>query len=162
MNRLGVVLVALAVLLVVSVTAVLWPTTPDEPGELAAGTVAEVESQGVVYLPDYHLYLVSTDEGPVAFNDDSRHLGDRVLYCALDDTFSAPHGERFDRLGRYLAGPAQGDLVRFPVSVDGGQVLVDFSVEPPPTTRSEGIRIPDGPTSCAGPEKPAGFYQTAS
>jgi hypothetical protein len=94
----------------------------------------------------------------VALSDDARHVGDRVLYCAQDNTFSAPHGERFDRLGRYMGGPAAGDLGRYPLKVKDNRVLVDVSGELELPDRSPSSDAPAGPR-CEGAEDPPGFFQ---
>jgi hypothetical protein len=36
------------------------------------------------------------------------------------------HGEKFDRRGNYYGGPAQKGLDRYPVTVKGSSVFVDF------------------------------------
>jgi len=160
-RRLSVLLIALAVLLLAAVAVFLWPRFQTQTGTVVAGTVTEIESKKVIYLPGPGVYVAATAEGFVALDDDSRHVGERVLYCPLDDTFFSPaHGERFDRQGRYLAGPSQGDMGRFPASVQSGQVVVDLSHGPelaPRSVRSES----QGPTGCTGSgfESPPGFYQ---
>jgi nitrite reductase/ring-hydroxylating ferredoxin subunit len=137
--------------------------TPEaaETGTLIAGTVDEIEDQSVVYVAEQGIYVVSTEEGVLALDDDSRHVGDRVLYCSVDDTFFSPaHGERFDGRGRYLSGPAQGDMVNFPVTVVSGEVFVDVSGDPEPPPRSELAPVShQGPTcSGDGTEDPPGFW----
>lgn len=104
------------------------------------------------------MFVVSTDQGFLALSDDARHVGDRVLYCAADNTFSSPaHGEQFDRLGRYMGGPAAGDLGRYQTVVRDDQVLVDLAELQLPD-RSSASDPPAGP-HCEGAEGPAGFYQ---
>lgn len=158
MNRPAIWVVALGVFLAIAVTAhILWSTSA-ESGTVVAGTVSEVESQQVIYLPEPGIHVVATDDGFLALGDDSRHVGDRVLFCSLDDTFSAPHGERFDLQGRYLGGPAQGDMGRYPVIVGSGEVVVDVSADPElPPRSATGIPV-EGPTPCGGSEDPPGFY----
>lgn len=160
MRKLSVLLVALAVLLLAAVLS-LSPRSQTPSGTVVAGTVNEIESEEVIYLPEAGFYVAATAEGFVALDDDSRHVGERVLYCALDETFFSPaHGERFDRQGRYLTGPAQGDMGRFPTSVQSGQVVVDLSRGPELAPRSVGSES-QAPTRCtgSGSENPPGFYQ---
>jgi nitrite reductase/ring-hydroxylating ferredoxin subunit len=129
--------------------------------EVVAGTVDEIVAHQIVYLPEHRLYVVATDSGFVALSDDSRHVGDRVLFCLSDDSFSSPaHGERFDRLGRYVGGPASGDLGRYQTRVSGGQVLVDTATLELPE-RSATSDLPTGP-NCDGPENPPGFFDDGS
>jgi len=102
--------------------------------------------------------VVAADTGFVALSDDARHVGDRVLYCAQDKTFSAPHGERFDLLGRYMGGPAAGDLGQYPVRVEEDRVLVDVSGNVELPDRSPSSDAAAGPP-CEGAEDPPGFFQ---
>jgi hypothetical protein len=152
--------VVLAVALIAGVALYLWPQSED--GEVIAGTVDEILSRDVVYLADARLYVVSTDGGFVALWDDARHVGDRVLYCALGDIFSSPaHGETFDRSGRYVAGPASGDMATFPVSLRGHEVIVDTSRGPQLRERSATGSDHPG-ISCQGAEGPPGFYENGT
>jgi Rieske Fe-S protein len=146
-------------LVAVAVTVYVWSSTSAAPGTVVAGTVSEIQSQRVIYLPEPGIYVVATDDGFLALGDDSRHVGDRVLFCSLDDTFSSPaHGERFDIEGRYLGGPAQGDMARYPVTAESGEVVVDVSGAPELPPRSEQGGSAKGPVSCDGGEDPPGFY----
>jgi hypothetical protein len=156
-------LVGVGAVVIVAATAYLWPRSPSPNGTEVAGTVEEIESNGVVYLADSGIYVVATEEGFVALDDDARHLGERVLYCPLDDTFTSPvSGGRFDHQGRYAAGPAQGDMGQFPVSVQDDRVVVDVSDGPDLPPRSAGTP-PNGPTLCSsGREDPAGFFEVGS
>lgn len=159
MRRLTIALSLLAVGLVMAVIVFLWPRDQQQAGEVVAGTVDEVQSRQVVYLAEHGVFVVAADGGFLALSDDARHVGDRVLYCALDNSFSSPaHGERFDRLGRYVAGPAAGDLGRYPVVVKGNRVLVDLSGELELPDRSPTSNEPAG-RPCEGAEDPPGFYR---
>src|SRR5918996_601747 len=138
MNRVALVVGVVAVVLGVVVIAFLTSSESTEAGKLVVGTVGEVESRGVIYVPEPGLYVVVTEDGFLALWDDARHVGDRVLYCSHDETFSSPaHGEKFDRKGRYLAGPASGDLGIYPVEVEGDNVVVDLSAGPELPERSD-------------------------
>lgn len=155
-------LIGLAVLLLAAAAAYLWAGFLTQTDTVVAGTVVEIESRKVIYLAGPGVYVAATTEGFVALDDDSRHVGERVLYCSLDDTFSSPaHGERFDRQGRYIAGPAQGDMGRYPVSVESGRVVVDLSKSPELPARSI-VPGPQGAIGCVGPENPPGFYQVGA
>lgn len=159
MRRLTVALFFLGVVLVTAVIVFRWPPDQGQAGEVVAGTIDEVQSRRVVYLAEHGVFVVAADGGFLALSDDARHVGDRVLHCALDNTFSSPaHGERFDRLGRYVAGPAVGDLGRYPVPVEGNRVLVDLSGELELPDRSSTSNEPAG-RPCEGAESPPGFYR---
>jgi nitrite reductase/ring-hydroxylating ferredoxin subunit len=159
MSRSAWVLLLVAALLAVGAIAYLWPQTPGADGLINAGSVHEIESEGVSYLADPGIYVVTTDDGILALDDDSRHVGDRVLYCGSNDRFSSPaHGETFNREGRYLAGPATGDMGRYPVTTENDQVFVDVSAEPLLPSRSSIGGASPTPTTCSGPEDPPGFY----
>jgi nitrite reductase/ring-hydroxylating ferredoxin subunit len=156
-NRLVLVLLVMGVGLGIAADVYLWPD-PDA-GELVVGTVDELEPNEVTYIVDPGLYVVSTDQGLIALWDDARHIGERVLYCARDETFSSPlHGEKFDRLGRYIAGPAAGDMGIYPLTVRDDDVLVDVSDDPVLPDRSEVNSGFASSSHCVGQEDPAGFY----
>ena len=144
-------------ILAVSVLIFLWP--PDQlTDEVAVGTAEEVEASQVVYLEQHGLYLVATEEGFLALSDDSRHVGDRVLFCKTNGTFSSPdHGEVFDRLGQYMGGPAQGDLGEYAVTVRNGQIFVNLAELELPA-RSSSLCQPAGPSCDGSEEDPPGFY----
>ena len=154
-------MVALSLLGGVLVTALivfLWPGDQQQATEVDAGTVDEVGASQVVYLEQHGVFVVAADGGFLALSDDARHVGDRVLYCALANTFSSPaHGEQFDRLGRYVGGPAAGDLGWYRTVVKGGRVLVDLAELELPD-RSSVSDQPAGP-GCEGADGPPGFYQ---
>jgi len=160
MRRLLIAVSLLGAVLVTLVIVFLWPRAQEQAGEVVAGTVDEVRSSQIVYLAEPGVFVVAVDEGFLALSHDARHVGDRVLFCTSDNTFSSPaHGERFDRLGRYVAGPAAGDLGRFPVVVRADHVLVDLSGGPELPGRSTISDDPAGP-GCEGEgaESPPGFY----
>ena len=90
-----IVLAGVGAILAVAVLIFLLP-----PGQItddvAVGRVDEVEARQVVYIEQHRLYVVATGDGFTALADDSRHVGDRVLYCKTSGTFSSPaHGEFF-------------------------------------------------------------------
>lgn len=159
MNRLGVVVAALVIVLGAAVVVVLTSSEPSDPGELIVGGVDEIKSQGVAYVRGPGIYVVASENGFIALWDDARHVGDRVLYCPVDETFSSPaHGEKFDRQGRYIAGPASGDLGTYPVHVKGNSAVVDVSAGPHLPERSNVNFAHEELSRCQGAEDPPGFY----
>ena len=153
----GVGLGVVAIIVLVAFLRLRGPT--EEPSTVVVGTVDDVQSREVIYLPEHGIFVVAADGGFWALSEDARHVGDRVLYCRDDETFSSPaHGERFDRLGRYLGGPARGDLGWYPLSIHEGRVVVVISGSPVLPTRS-GESLPSVFPLCAGDhEDPPGFY----
>ncbi|HUR50175.1 MAG TPA: Rieske 2Fe-2S domain-containing protein [Acidimicrobiales bacterium] len=54
------------------------------------------------------------------------HLGCRVPSCESSQWFECPcHGSKYNQVGEKKAGPAPRGMDRFPVLIDGGQVIVD-------------------------------------
>jgi Rieske Fe-S protein len=158
MRRLLIALSLLGVVLGTAMIFFLWPPDQQQADEVVAGTVDEVQSRQVFYLAEHGVFAVAADGRFLALSDDARHVGDRVLYCAQDNTFSSPaHGETFDRLGRYMFGPAAGDLGRYRIVVTGDPVLVDLLGELELPDRSPTSDAPAGPR-CDGAEDPPGFY----
>jgi nitrite reductase/ring-hydroxylating ferredoxin subunit len=142
----------------IAVILLIQESNDAETRLVGAGTIDDLRAQRIVYLPAERIFVVATDSGFLALADDSRHVGDRVLYCQADGMFSSPdHGEKFDRLGRYFGGPAVGDLGRYEVSLDGSQVMVDVGRGALLTDRSPVADQPTGPV-CGGVEDPPGFY----
>ena len=77
------------------------------PGWVRAGTVDQVSSAQVVYVPTAEIFVVATLDGPIALSAVSPHLGERILFCPSSGWFEEPlHGEKFDRFGHYGVGPA--------------------------------------------------------
>ena len=161
MRRPAAVVFVLGAILLAVLFGFFWLGLNRQSNEIVGGTVDEVTTSQVVYLQEHGVFIVATDSGFVALSDDSRHVGDRVLYCRSDASFSSPaHGERFDRLGRYVGGPASGDLGRYQTRISDGQVLVDLTTLELPDRSANGD-APAGPR-CEGQEDPAGFYDDGS
>jgi cytochrome b6-f complex iron-sulfur subunit len=54
------------------------------------------------------------------------HLGCSVPHCSTSMLFECPcHGSKYKLTGEYFGGPAPRGLDRFPISVEGGKVIVD-------------------------------------
>ena len=63
------------------------------------------------------------------------HLGCSVPHCSTSMLFECPcHGSKYKLTGEYYGGPAPRGLDRFPISVEGGKVMVDTGLvqEGPP------------------------------
>ncbi len=78
------------------------------------------------------------------------HLGCSVPHCGKSMLFECPcHGSKYRLHGEYFAGPAPRGLDRFPISIDGGKVMVDTgSVQTGPprgTSTWEAFAEPRGP-----------------
>jgi cytochrome b6-f complex iron-sulfur subunit len=99
----------------------------------SVGKAEEVYSGGV---------LEGMQQGVVALYQKCVHLGCRVPWCGSAQWFECPcHGSRYNRVGEKRGGPAPRGLDRFPVSVDGGVVVVDTGqlvVGPPQGTNTTG------------------------
>ena len=63
------------------------------------------------------------------------HLGCSPPFCATSYLFECPcHGSKYRLDGEYLSGPAPRGLDRFPIAIEGGNVVVDtgaLQVGPP-------------------------------
>jgi hypothetical protein len=157
-------LVAAAVVVVVTVglamiALYLWPDSTTDAG-IVATSIDDVQAAEVTYVADERLFLVATPDGFIALWDDARHLGNRVLYCDRDGTFLGGYGERFDHLGRYLAGPATGDMGRYPIEITADVVIVDVSDDPQLAGRTDTDASTNGPSPCSGAEEdPPGFFK---
>jgi len=57
------------------------------------------------------------------------HLGCRVPFCLQSQWFECPcHGSKYTEAGEYKLGPAPTGLQRFPISVKGGNLIVNTGV----------------------------------
>jgi hypothetical protein len=162
MRRLVVLIAILAGLVLFGAVLFLKPPQDELAGMVEAGKVEEVRAEEVVYVPVLELYLVADGAEVIALWEDARHVGDRVLFCHQSGHFSSPsHGESFDRLGRYFAGPAQGDMGRFQVVIRDDVVLVDVATGPILGERSTEREQPRG-EGCLGQEGAPGFYSDSA
>jgi cytochrome b6-f complex iron-sulfur subunit len=54
------------------------------------------------------------------------HLGCSVPFCGSSYLYECPcHGSKYRLSGEYFGGPAPRGLDRFPITIEGGQVMVD-------------------------------------
>ena len=117
---------ALAAVMVIMIVIAVVNSGGEEDGPLASLT--ELQDEGVIEVPDEHLFLVYNDGEPLALSDDPQHLpGEHTEWCERSQMFETPtHGEKFDRRGNYYAGPASKGLDRYPIAVEGDAIYVDL------------------------------------
>lgn len=110
-------------------------------------SLEELQEREVMFFADHHVYLVYNDGDPIALSDDAQHVGDTVEYCPSSQMFeSRAHGEKFDILGRYFAGPARRGLDRYGVSVEDELIYVDLQEKGPGPLRNRPEAMePQGP-----------------
>lgn len=99
--------------------------------------ISDTFDSDVVEIPVFVVH--DPVEGLVALYAADPHLGCRVGLASdfpSDTGFDLPaemaflnpcHGEKYDRLGRYLAGPSPRGLDRFGVYLEGDDVVVDVA-----------------------------------
>jgi cytochrome b6-f complex iron-sulfur subunit len=104
-------------------------------GIVDAGTVSDYPAGTVKYFQDGRFYVASADGALVALYQKCPHLGCKVPFCESSGRFECPcHGSIYNIRGEYIQGPAPRGMDRFPLKIDGDQVLVDTAsvVEGPP------------------------------
>lgn len=115
-------------------------------------TVDEVRDEGVVFIEKHDLFVVWNDGDPLALSSDAQHIGDQVLFCPSSGLFESPsHGEKFDKRGYYIGGPAQRGLGGFPVRSEGVGLYVSLA-QP----------IEGAPRGAGPPLEPEGRFCTES
>ena len=135
---------ALAAMVLAAVVYGIATTHAPDDGELAV-SLADVQEAGVLQIDRaVDVYVVYNDGDPMALSADAQHVGDAVVFCESSQMFESPaHGEKFDILGYYYAGPAARGLARYPVRVAGEQLLID--VEHPTEGPQRGAGPPQDP-----------------
>ena len=132
-----------------------------------AGSVDDIKGQiqqnrQPFYLGAGRFYIVAYDvdpvpevyagfaaEGLMALYQRCVHLGCRVPFCGSSQWFECPcHGSKYNRAGEYEAGPAPTGLQHFPITVEGGNVMVltdpGEAISPPRGTNTI-HQNPEGP-----------------
>ena len=101
------------------------------PGWLKAGSVADIERQGVTKVDD-SAYVVSYGGLPVfafaaSYDEGVEGIHEVVSYCPSGDGFyNEPHATQYNMVGTYIAGPAPSStLPRVAVTVLDDEVWVD-------------------------------------
>lgn len=99
---------------------------------------SDVIDRGAVYLPARGIFITADRSLPLVFSAERPGAqGHRVLYCAGAGGFTASRGERWDGMGRYLAGPAPRGLDSYPAAVRAGVVFTDLGDRKTGPPRSE-------------------------
>ena len=80
------------------------------------------------FLVEPEFILFESPNGPVAISRTCTHLGCKVNFLEEKSIFLCPcHQSRFNKIGKYLSGPAKKDLARFKVSsMENGQGYVVY------------------------------------
>ena len=127
-------------LVLVLSAAIIFGLVSSSRGDGPVVTLDELRDSGVLFVEDEHAFLVYNDGNPLALSDDAQHLdGEHALWCESSQMFETPtHGEKFDSLGYYYAGPAQRGLDRFPLRLQGDAIYVDFAERVPGPERGSG------------------------
>ncbi len=107
------------------------------------------DATGVDYVTEGY---VIPDLGLMALYQRCVHLGCRVPFCQQSEWFECPcHGSKYNYAGEYELGPAPTGLQRFPISVDGGNLMVDTSIlNPGPPRGTDTINEPPQGPFCVG------------
>jgi cytochrome b6-f complex iron-sulfur subunit len=103
----------------------------------------------------YSSVMEGYEQGVVALYQKCVHLGCRVPWCKPSQWFECPcHGSQYNRVGEKKGGPAPRGLDRFPVTVEGGVVIVDTKtvVQGPPIGTNTTGQEAEGP-HCIGATK---------
>ncbi|HYA86640.1 MAG TPA: ubiquinol-cytochrome c reductase iron-sulfur subunit [Nitrospirota bacterium] len=75
------------------------------------------------------VFIVSSSEGPTIFSAVCSHLGCLVNYQKDKGEFVCPcHGGKYDLSGKNIAGPPPAPLMRLPVMMKGGMLMVGVKV----------------------------------
>ena len=152
--------------------ALLWPNLKGQFGSrITAGSVSDIkayiESQNQPYYYGAGRFYVIPNAGSgtdtiykglvggglMALYQKCPHLGCRVPFCQQSEWFECPcHGSKYNRAGEYELGPAPTGMKRFPLSVEGENVVVDTSVivNGPPRGTDTIHEPPQGPFCVGG------------
>jgi cytochrome b6-f complex iron-sulfur subunit len=135
-----------------AVLAFLWPKLSGGFGnKINLGKLEDIlqeaeETRQPKYFPDARVYinpypessvakakksyssavLTGMEAGVVALYQKCPHLGCKVPFCATSQWFECGcHGSQYNRVGEKKGGPAPRGLDHFPVTVEGGSLVVD-------------------------------------
>ena len=159
----------------IGVLGFLWPTGEGGfGGQIAAGSLddilATIDTDSTpFYVPEAKSYVqaypagaldaaagayppnivTGMEAGITAIFQRCVHLGCRVPWCQSSQWFECPcHGSKYNAVGEKKDGPAPRGLDRFPVTVDGGRVVIDTSttVQGPPIGTDTTGQPQEGPS----------------
>lgn len=101
-----------------------------------------------VYPPN--IYAGMEEAGVTALSQRCVHLGCRVPWCQTSQWFECPcHGSKYNRVGEKKDGPAPRGLDRWPVVVEGGNLVIDTAgtvVTGPPIGTNTTKQQQEGPS----------------
>ena len=141
---------------VVAITASRTDKHALGPGWVRAATLAEVRTEGVVYVASADAFVVANGADPLALSALNPHLGERVLFCPTSDWFESPgDGSKFDRFGNYGLGPSPRGLDRIAITILDGAVWIDPTAVTPGPARFDATPSPPTGQFCQlgeGPE----------
>jgi cytochrome b6-f complex iron-sulfur subunit len=146
----------------------LWPTLRGGFGaKINLGGVDDLKQElsslpgGIKYFAEARTYMTLYDgkdpagiyegfiaEGLIATYQKCAHLGCRVPFCETSKWFECPcHGSQYNRAGEYKSGPAPTGLSHFPITIDGGNIIVDTALPGGIATRGTDTigQEPEGP-----------------
>ena len=130
----------------------LRPLTSGAGGaKLVVGDVSNFQNGTSTYVPAGRFYVVNASGHLFALSQKCPHLGCRVPFCESSGRFECPcHGSIYDVAGEYISGPAPRGMDRYPLSLEGDQVVADTSqtIQGPPRGTSTYLTPAKGP-SCA-------------
>jgi hypothetical protein len=126
-------------------------------GDLVA--LEELRERRVVYVEGAQVFLVAEGSKVLALSARSPGRDGRLLYCDSLQTFHGPHGEAFNRVGEYFAGPAPRDMDRYVVEISRGHVRIALSERIVAPGRSRTLSRPVDPSGrlCSQREGEPGF-----
>ena len=152
--------------------AFLWPNLKGQFGsKIVAGALTDIKAYieqndqpyyygaGRFYIVPYDgtgtntIYKGLVQDELMALYQKCVHLGCRVPFCQQSQWFECPcHGSKYNRAGEYELGPAPTGLRRFPLSVEGKNVVVDTSllINGPPRGTDTIHEPPQGPFCVGG------------
>jgi cytochrome b6-f complex iron-sulfur subunit len=163
-----------------SVLAFLWPRLGEGFGaSIPIGSPSDVDGMiadgsGFAYFPNGRMWVTSypsaalpnaravfsdapgvvegMEAGYVAIYQKCPHLGCRVPECVTSQWFECPcHGSQYNKAGEHKAGPAPRGMDRFPMSVQGNNLVVDTGtiIQGPPIGTNTTGQEAEGPNCIA-------------
>jgi cytochrome b6-f complex iron-sulfur subunit len=109
---------------------------PESNSRVKLGPRQNFKGTGVVWFPEYRLWVYSEDGELYAISAICTHLGCTVAAQEGGGFYCPCHGSRFAPTGATIAGPAPRPLNHLALSIaPDGQVVVDQQQEVPPETR---------------------------